>query len=81
MTSDTIWQLIRYGLLALFNYLATKGYVTAEQGTAVIGALGTLFTVAWGVWVKFGTKATTASHADKVTTPVVSPATGKVSTN
>jgi hypothetical protein len=78
MTSDTIWQLIRYALLLVFGPLVTKGYITADQVTTVLGALGALFTIGWGVWVKFGTKATTAEAAAKPTVPVVSAATGTV---
>lgn len=78
MTSDVVWQLIRYALLAVFNILATKGYVTEDQATAIIGALGTIFTAGWGIWVKYGTKATTAAVAASPAVPTVSPATGKV---
>jgi hypothetical protein len=80
MTSDTIWQLIRYALLLAFGPLVTKGYLTSDQVTTVIGAIGALFVVGWGVWVKFGTKATTADVAAKPSVPVVSPVTGKTST-
>jgi hypothetical protein len=72
--------MLRYVLLLAFGPLVTKGYLTSDQVTTVLGALGALFTVGWGLYVKFGTKATTAEHADKITTPVVSPATGKTST-
>jgi hypothetical protein len=78
MTSDTVWQLIRYALLLAFGPLVTKGYISSDQVTTVIGAIGALFVVGWGIYVKFGTKATTAEVAAKPTVPVVSPATGQV---
>ena len=81
MTSDTIWQLIRYALLLAFGPIVAKGYMSSDEVTTVIGALGAIFTAGWGVWVKYGTKATTAAHAARTDTPVVSPATGNVSTN
>lgn len=78
MTSDTIWQLVRYALLLAFGPLVTKGYLSSDQMTAVLGAIGVIFTVVWGVWVKFGTKATTAAAAAAPSVPVVSAATGTV---
>lgn len=80
MTSDTIWQMLRYVLLLAFGPLVTKGYLTSDQVTTVLGALGALFTVGWGLYVKFGTKATTAAAAAHPAVPVVSGATGKTST-
>ena len=52
MTSDTIWQLVRYVLLLAFGPLVTKGYLSSDQVTTLIGALGSIITVGWGVWVK-----------------------------
>ena len=80
MTSDSVWQVVRYLLIAIGSFATGKGWVTSDQVTAMIGALGTLFTVAWGLYVKFGTKATTASAASSPAVPVVSPATGKTTT-
>ena len=80
MTSDTIWQLIRYALLLAFGPLVAKGYMSSDEVTTVIGAVGAIFTAGWGVWVKYGTRATTAAHAARTDTPVVSPATGTIST-
>ena len=81
MTSDTIWQLIRYALLLAFGPLITKGYLSSDEVTTVTGAVGVIFTTAWGVWVKYGTRTTTASHAARIDTPLVDPGTGKISTN
>ncbi len=79
MTSDTIWQIARYALLALGGFLTNKGLITSDQLTTIIGALGTLFTAGWGIYVKYGTRATTADVAMRSDVPTVSSATGIVS--
>lgn len=79
MTSDTIWQIIRYALLALGGFIINKGLITSDELTAIIGALGTLFTAAWGIYVKYGTRTTTADVAARSDVPTVSSATGIVS--
>jgi hypothetical protein len=61
-----------------FGPLVTKGYISSGQVATTLGAIGALFTVSWGIWVKFGTKATTASVAGSPTVPTISPATGQV---
>ncbi len=80
MTSDTIWQLIRYALLAIGGFFVNKGTISNDQLMTIIAGLGTIFTAAWGIYVKFGTKATTAAAAAKPSVPTVSAATGKTST-
>lgn len=76
MTSDTVWQLVRYVLILIGGYFTNKGLVTSDQWTGIVGAIGTLFVAGWGIYVKYGTKATTAAAAAKPSVPVVSPATG-----
>lgn len=78
MTSDVVWQIIRYVLIAVGGYFTSKGITESAQVEALIGALGTIFTVLWGIYVKYGTKATTAQAAARPDVPVVSPATGAV---
>ena len=80
MNQDIVWRLIRYGLIAAGSFATGKGWVTSDQVTGIIGAIGTLFTVAWGVYVKFGTKAVPAETAARKDVPTVSAATGKTST-
>ena len=80
MTSDSVWQVVRYLLIAAGSFATGKGWVTSDQVTGLIGALGTIFTVAWGVYVKFGTKAVPAATAARKDVPTVSAATGKTST-
>jgi hypothetical protein len=76
MTSDSVWQVVRYLLIAAGSFATGKGWVGSDQVTSAIGALGTLFTVAWGIYVKFGTRATTANIAARPDVPTVSAATG-----
>ncbi|MEH6951024.1 hypothetical protein V4R08_06700 [Nitrobacter sp. NHB1] len=78
MTSDSVWQVVRYLLIAAGSFATGKGWVTSDQVTGIIGAIGTLFTVAWGLYVKFGTRATTADTAARTDVPVISAATGAV---
>lgn len=78
MTSDSVWQIARYLLIAAGSFATGRGWVTSDQVTSVIGALGTLFTVAWGIYVKLGTRATTAAVAARTDVPVVNAATGGV---
>lgn len=80
MTSDTIWQIVRYILIAAGSFATGKGWVTADQVTAIVGALGTLFTVAWGLFVKSGTTAVPNAVAARADVPTVSGATGAVKT-
>lgn len=79
MTSDTIWQIVRYALLALGGFVINRGLITSDELTAIIGALGTLFTAAWGIYVKYGTRATLVDVAARSDVPTVSSATGIVS--
>jgi hypothetical protein len=76
MTSDSVWQVVRYLLIAAGSFATGKGWVTSDQVTGIIGAMGTLFTVAWGLYVKFGTRATTADNAARPDVPTISAATG-----
>lgn len=78
MNADVIWQLVRYGLLAVGGFFINKGTVTGDQVTQVVAGLGTLFTAGWGIYVKLGTKAVPVAVADKPTIPTVSAATGQI---
>ncbi|WP_439924848.1 Pam3-gp28 family putative phage holin [Nitrobacter sp. JJSN] len=78
MTSDSVWQVVRYLLIAAGSFATGKGWVTSDQVTGIIGAIGTIFTVAWGIYVKFGTRATTVDTAARTDVPVISAATGAV---
>jgi hypothetical protein len=77
MTSDSVWQVVRYLLIAAGSFATGKGWVTSDQVTS-IGAIGTLFTVAWGLYVKAGTRAVPSVAAARPDVPTVSAATGAV---
>jgi len=78
MNQDSVWQAIRYSLIALGGFLAGKGYVTAEQVTTIVGALGMVFPVIWGFYVKANTRAVPEATAARADVPTVSAATGAV---
>lgn len=80
MNWDSVWQIVRYLLIAGFSFLTGKGYITAENAEAVIGAIGTIGAVVWGLYVKSGTKAVPAAVAERRDVPTVSAATGTVQT-
>ena len=80
MNQDTLWQVLRYALIAASSFFVGKGYITSEQVTTIVGAIGTIFPIAWGLYVKANTKAVPAETAARTDVPTVSAATGKTST-
>ncbi len=78
MNSDTVWQVIRYTLIAVGGLVTDRGYVSGDQWTTFVGVLGTLFPVVWGLFVKSGTRAVPESTAARADVPTVSAATGAV---
>lgn len=76
MTWDMVWQIVRYILIAGFSFLTGKGYISAENAEAVIGAIGTIGAVLWGLYVKSGTKAVALTDTERFDLPTVSAATG-----
>lgn len=78
MNADTIWQLVRYGLIALGTWFTSKGWIAGESWETIIAGIGTLFPVIWGLVVKSGTKAVPADVAARKDIPTVSAATGAV---
>jgi hypothetical protein len=79
MKWDTIWQILRYILVAAGTFLVSKGYFSAEQIEIVVGALGSIGAVLWGLYVKAGTTAVPDTVAARADVPTVSGATGSVS--
>lgn len=78
MNQDTLWQVLRYGLIAVGGYFTNKGIVSSDQWTTIVGALGTVFPILWGLYVKANTKAVPAATAARTDVPTVSAATGAV---
>lgn len=79
MNPDTIWQLIRYALIAAGSFFVGKGQVSEADVTTIVGAIGTVFPIVWGLYVKSGTSATPTQSAVRAGLPTVSGATGMVS--
>jgi hypothetical protein len=78
MKWDTIWQILRYLLIAGGGFLTGKGYITAEQLTTIVGAIGSVGAILWGLFVKAGTTAVPDATAARADVPTVSAATGAV---
>lgn len=78
MNPDTIWQLIRYALIAASSFFVGKGYVSDADITTIVGAIGAVFPIVWGLYVKAGTSATPTASAARAGVPIVSGATGNV---
>lgn len=78
MKWDTFWQIARYLLIAGGGFLTGKGYITAEQVTTLVGAIGSIGAVLWGLFVKAGTTAVPDAVAARPDIPTVSAATGAV---
>lgn len=78
MNAEIVWQLLRYALLAAGGFLTSRGILADAALESVVGAIGLLFTTAWGVYIKWNTKSVPAAVADKPSVPTVSPVTGAV---
>jgi pantothenate kinase len=78
MKWDTFWQIARYILIAVGSFATGKGWVTDDQVTAIVGAIGTIGAVLWGLFVKSGTTAVPDAVAARADVPTVSAATGAV---
>lgn len=75
---DSVWQLIRYGLLWIGTVLTTRGVTTSTENEIIIGAIMSLLPVLWGVYVRWNTKAVPVEVARRPDVPTVSQATGKI---
>ncbi len=80
MKWDTVWQIARYILIAGGGVAVGKGWITNEQLLTVVGAIGSVGAVVWGLFVKSGTTAVPDATAARADVPTVSGATGAVQT-
>lgn len=80
MKWDVVWQILRYLLIAIGAFFTGKGWISAENVEALIGAIGTIGAVLWGLFVKAGTSAVPDAVAARSDVPTVSGATGAVKT-
>lgn len=78
MKWDTIWQILRYILIAGGGVAVGKGWITNEQLLTIVGAVGSIGAVVWGLFVKSGTSAVPDAVAARSDVPTVSGATGTV---
>lgn len=78
MKWDTVWQIARYILIAGGSFATGKGWVTADQVTTLVGAVGSIGAVLWGLFVKSGTTAVPDATAARSDVPTVSGATGAI---
>ena len=78
MKWDTVWQIARYILIAGGGVAVGKGWITNEQFLTVVGAIGSVGAVVWGLFVKSGTTAVPDAVATRVDIPTVSGATGTI---
>lgn len=78
MKWDSIWQIVRYILIAAGSFATGKGWVTADQVTTIVGAIGSVGAIFWGLYVKSGTTAVPDATAARPDVPTVSAATGAI---
>jgi len=74
---DGVWSLIRYVLATAGGGAVTSGWLTQNDLTTIVGAIISILTVAWGVWVRHGTKQVPVEVAKDTDVPTVSAATGR----
>lgn len=77
MNRDTIWQIVRYVLLFVGGATTVAGYMSEEEVKLIVGAVGTLFTTSWGVWVKWRTTPVLDKVIVREQIPTVDSATGQ----
>lgn len=78
MNQDSIWQILRYVILFGGGLAVGRGWITNEQLALIVGAIGSVFAVLWGVYVKWNTTPVPTSVAVRQDLPAVSGATGMV---
>lgn len=49
MDAESIWQIVRYILIAAGSWATTKGWIDESTLTSVVGAIGTIFVAVWGL--------------------------------
>ena len=55
MTGDQVWGVVRTILAAIGGWAVSKGYVTSDLLTALLGGGGTIFVALWSVFSKKAT--------------------------
>lgn len=82
---DTIWQTVRYVLIAGGMYLAGKGKIdpsqvasTADSIIQIGGSIVSVGTMIWGLVIKWKTVPVPASVGARPDVPTTSPVTGSL---
>ena len=52
MTGEQVWGIVRTILAFGGGWVVSKGYVTNEVVTSVLGGVGTIFVAVWSVFSK-----------------------------
>jgi hypothetical protein len=76
MNADTVFQLIRYVLIAAGGYITGKGWANEVQWEALIGFVAIILPAAWGLYVKWRTSPVEDKIIVRQDLPTVSSATG-----
>ncbi len=83
--NDQIWVTLRYILIGGGSYLAGRGKIPMADVSAyadgiiqLLSGATALAASAWGLYVRYNTRAVPASTAARRDVPTVSPATGAV---
>jgi len=74
---DGVWSLVRWALASLGGGAVASGWLTENDLSTIVGAVVSLLTVAWGIWVRAGTKQVPVEVAKNPQVPTVSAATGR----
>jgi hypothetical protein len=74
---DGVWSLVRHLLTAAGGGAVSAGWLSSDDLTAIVGAIVTLISVAWGIYVRYGTRQVPEVTAQRADVPTVSAATGR----
>ena len=75
---DAIWQIVRAAINASGIGLAVWGYISEENLQAIIKALVAIASIAWGLYVRYGTKAVPIAVVEARALPTVSALSGAI---
>jgi hypothetical protein len=85
MNADTLMPAVRYTVIGFFMFLAGRGTIDKGQAVAMADQVMTvgyaaiaLGTAAYGLYVRWGTRAVPEATAARKDVPTVNPVTGSV---
>jgi len=74
---DGVWSLVRYLLTTAGGGAVATGWLTSDELTSIVGAVISILTVAWGIYVRHGTRQVPEAVAREPDVPTVSAMTGR----